>query len=172
MAVILGALAWLIWPALNNDCSGTTGDAIPTEPPDEARRLQHPAGFSVVVPPDWEPAGMPLRKSDPMVRLFPAVPKGKNCPVRRAKAGLVISNLGTSRPADLGSFRRITFQGQRAYERMEVRRESTFDDPAQSEYRLYVQTDGGWFAVDYFIAEGRTTLPPMIRDYIGTLRWR
>ena len=171
VALIVGGLAFLIWPAVNVDCTGSTGSAIPAGPPDEARRLRHPAGFSVIVPPDWQSREIPLRKDDPSLRLFPQVPKGPSCPVRRAEAGLVIANLGAGRPPALDGFQRIAFQGRAAYERMDVTRTSTFDDQARSEYTMYIERDADWFLVTYFIAEARTELPSSVRDYIETIRW-
>jgi hypothetical protein len=161
VGLICGLLSCCLWPVVR-DSRGPSGDPIPEEPPDESNRIQHPAGFSVVVPPNWD-------ASDRGSLIL--TPKSPGRYARRSRALLVISPIGRDRPPELESMAPSVFQGQVAYERMKVVRKDTFDDPPLSEYQLYLQRDGNWYLVTYSIAEVRTTLPAMVRRYIGTLRW-
>jgi len=69
----------------------------------------------------------------------------------------------------LASFTRFTFQHYFAYEKMQIKRKATFDDPAISSYDLYVDRDGTWWHVNFFVAEEMTVLPTAIRQYINTV---
>jgi hypothetical protein len=154
-------LSCCLWPIVR-DSRGPAGDPIPRRPPDEANRLRHPAGFSMVVPPNWG------SHVDGSLLIAPLTP-GRYA--RRSKALIAVSCLGRDEPPDLESMQRTLFLGREAYEEMRVVRRWTFDDGAWSEYRLYLRRGGDWYEVKYGITEERTTLPDAVRLYLDTLRW-
>jgi hypothetical protein len=161
IGLICGLLFGCLW-TIGRDSRGLSGDPIPSQPPNEASRVHHPTGFSIVVPPNW---GSHISGSFLMAPLSP----GRSA--RRSKALVVVSYLGDKRPPELEGLKRITFFGQEAYEGMKVVRRWTFDDGAWSEYYLYLRHGEAWYLVKYGIAAERSILPDMIRQYINTLSW-
>lgn len=115
----------------------------------------------MVAPPDWN------RHIAGSLVLAPASP-GRYA--RRSKALIVVTCLGRSQPPELERLARTVFLGHEAYEGMRVVRKWTFDDGAWSECMLCVAHDGDWYEVRYGIAEERTALPEVVRQYINTLR--
>jgi len=59
--------------------------------------------------------------------------------------------------------RGMRFFGPAAFERMNVIRKDSSDDPAWSEYILYARHGERWYEVKRGIAVERTELPGMIR---------
>jgi hypothetical protein len=161
VALICGLLSCCVWPVVR-DSRGPSGEPIPVLPPDEANRVHHPAGFSIVAPRNW---GSHSGGSLLMAPLSP----GRYA--RRSKALLHVSWIGRDRPPGLEGLQAVGPAGQEAYEGMRVVRRWTFDDGAWSEYDLYLRHGEDWYVVRYGIAEERTILPEMVRRYIGTLRW-
>jgi hypothetical protein len=161
VVLIIAFLSACLLPIVRNS-GGPAGDPIPKVAPDEAHRIYHPSGFSIVVPPDWS---APDRGS---LALYPKSP-GRYA--RRSKAFLLIAPIGGRRPEEVEGLAKTSFQGQEAFEGMEVIRHDTFDDPPWSEYRLIFRRGEDWYLVQYGIAEERTTLPDMVRRYIDTLSW-
>ena len=161
LAVIVGVLAFL-WSFVR-DPNGPRGDPIPAQPPSEVNRQHNPLGFSIVMPVNWTCATTAGELA--------AVPRTHSRFSRRSKAMIVVSWAGRDRPTDIEDFQRTTFRGQKAYEVMRIMRRWTFDDGAFSEYTLYVRHADDWYKVRYGIAEERTTLPDIIRQYISTLQW-
>jgi hypothetical protein len=162
VAIVLAFIAmWscCLLPAVWNAERGL-GRAIPEEPPEEYRRVYHPAGFSIVAPRNWEACV----RSD--LGLYPMSTRAG-----RSKAWIKVQHVGWSPPPDLKAMRVVKFLGQEAYETMSVVREDSFDDPAWSEYRMYFQHEGRWYEIEYGVAEERTELPPIVRSYLNTLRW-
>lgn len=161
VAGICGVLSCCLWPVVR-DARGPAGDPIPNEPPDEANRVYRPLGLSIVVPPDWAvaPAG-----------LLVMAPQNPGRYARRSKAMIVVTPLGRGRPTGLENLRRTEFLGQEAYEGMRVVRAWSFDDGAWSEYTLDTRQGEDWYEIRYGIEEERTSLPEVIRRYLGTLRW-
>jgi hypothetical protein len=168
VAAILGGLWLLFWPVIR-DSRGPRGDPIPSQPPQEANRVHHPAGFSIVCPPRWEPHVRRTLESFPETLILSPQTPGPYA--RRSSALIVVNRLGTARPTEIEGLQPTIFQGQPAFERMQVVRTSTFDDPAWSNYELVLSHGPNWYLVSYGIAEERTTLPPMIQRYLNTLRW-
>jgi hypothetical protein len=161
VGLICGLLSCCLWPIVR-DSRGPAGDPIPRQPPDEANRVRLPGGFSIIVPPNW---------ASHTYQTFMMAPLSPGRYARRSKALVLISYLGRKRPPGLEGLRRTTFLAQEAYERMRVVRSWTFDDGAWSEYTLYFRHDEDWYEVKYGIAEERTSLPGMVRQYINTLHW-
>lgn len=163
-AVIIGPMTCCLLPiAWDARGRGPVGRPIPEGAPDESRRIHHPAGFSIIAPPDWD-----ARTDGP---LFLA-PRQPGRPARRHKALISVMDIGHSQPSQLvEDLRVVEYLGQTAYEKMSVVRKDTFDDPAWSEYILFVRHGGSWYMVTYGIAEERTELPDVVRRYLDTLRW-
>lgn len=161
IGLICGLLSCCLWPIVR-DSRGPSGDPIPKQQPNESNRIRHPAGFSIVVPPNW------VSRVNGSIFMAP-VSSGRYA--RRSKALINVANLGHDRPSGLESLRQTTSFGQEAYEGMKVVRSWTIDDGAWSEYELFLRHGADWYLVTYGIAEERTTLPDMIREYINTLSW-
>ena len=161
VALIIGVLNGCLWPIVR-DARGPAGLPIPDRLPEESRRVRHPLGFSMVVPPDWN------CHIGGSLLMAPATP-GRYA--RRSKALIVVARIGPDRPAGLGPRARTRFQGGEAYEGMRVVRPWSFDDGAWSEYTLDFRRGGHWYEVRYGIAEERQSLPPIVRRYLDTLRW-
>jgi hypothetical protein len=55
IAILVPAGAFFLYPIVTSENFGKPlGRAVPTEPPDEANRVHHPQGFSLIYPPNWE----------------------------------------------------------------------------------------------------------------------
>jgi hypothetical protein len=154
VAIIVGCLVYLC----RGISRGPRGDPIPKQPPNEANRV-HRGPLSIVVPPNW------IMPSQSFI-LAPHNPSGS-----RSKALITLGGLGEDRPPDLPpSYRKIEFRGQVAYERMVVVRKRTDEHP-WSEYTLIFPHEGDWYQLIYGIAEERTALPVIIRQYLNTFCW-
>ena len=158
--IILAFVSGFVWFVVNSieRPDGPLGSPIPTEPPDEANRVHHPSGISLVLPPYWL-----LSRHD----FFDARPR--DIPGRRSKAFIVITSNGSSAQHDTAGWSSVLFQGQPAKERMVVEREYTLDDGALSCYSLWFQRSGRTYLVKYGLAEERTELPAMVRKYLETM---
>jgi hypothetical protein len=84
---------------------------------------------------------------------------------------IVFECIGPDRPAGGEGWQEANFLGQKGYETMEVVRKWTLDDAAWSQYTLQFPHGKNWYELKYGIAEERTALPPMVRQYINTFRW-
>ena len=165
--VIIAGLIALLLPAIqaSRDASlfpdGPWGELIPSEPPHESRRLIHQAGFSIIVPPNWE-----VFDRNPDVQI-----------VARHQGGLRLKSFITimhSIPDAeiLSSWIRTSFNGHVAYEQtMHVERKDTFDESGFSSYQLYVEESGQWWLIVYGLAKECKSLPPEIAAYIKSIRF-
>jgi hypothetical protein len=122
---IVAIAMWIFWPASLPD-------------PKESNRVSHPAGYSIIVPPEWE-SSMDARSTDPYVkdriRLRPARP-GRYQPeiaVARFRKPPDLAALKAS-----GEYRDGEFQGQAAL---------VHDRPIKKYwvYKVLFQRDGDWF---------------------------
>ena len=157
VVVMCGCLAWLLWPLIRK---GPAGRAIPAFVPDESRRVVNPDGYSIVLPPRWRCV---TNTSDLGIFLCPESPIAA-----RSTATMTLFQL-RERPSVYG-FTETRFRQFVAWERMDVVRESTFDDPAISDYILLINHENGWLRFEYSIAKSRTELPGQIGSYIDTIR--
>lgn len=151
---------------------------IPTNPPDEAHRVTHPDGYSIIIDPDWETdfkndRSMGHHNSERIYRSSVAV--------------YPIEYLGTAtyfwpffsvtrysdRPHISNTMRPTEFQGRPAFEHFLP---AARKPPLQCGYELIFQRDDSWFHIAWFKyvseqdSKTLTTLPPMIRTYIETFR--
>jgi len=168
--VILGGIFGVLYPAVravrdapSRFTPGPPGEMVPSEPPQEANRIVHESGVSIIVPPNWEK----ILDYGPETPFF--VIAARVSGARRLTATLTIQRAGPLTDADLSGMRPLTFQGFTAREQMQVAREWTFDDPPYSGYTLYVDVDGEWWQVTYSAAAKLDTLPPEVRAYIETI---
>lgn len=158
----------LLYPAVQqtHDPNGPPGKMIPETLPDEENRFTFPGRPSIIVPPNWE------IRHDKYQAEFHSLLIWPRCGGRRRPSSLLIWK-ETPPPdiEDLSLFKNTKFQGFPAYERMVITREDSFDDPATSEYDLYINRDGEWWHVNFLISDEMTALPAMMREYINTLQF-
>lgn len=158
-SVIAGFFIWGI-PILEQlRPEGPHGEMIPAEPPQEANRVFHANGLSIIAPKNW---------NQPMERASSLVIAARGTPGRRLRSAIFVN---PTAPPNLTEFTTTTLNGLPAYEKMEVMREDTFDDPASSRYQLYVDDSGQWWNVTFLVQDSIRTLPAGIRQYIDTIRF-
>ena len=157
VVVIFGCLAWFLWPIIR---MSPAGRAIPAFVPDESRRVVNADGYSIVLPPRWQ---CRHNLSGFGIIMCPESPIAA-----RSTATIVLSQL--REPPALDGFTETHFDEHVAWERMDIVREWTIDDPPRSNYVLLIDHNGDWFRFEYSIAKSRTDLPKEIRSYIGTIR--
>lgn len=157
-------LALILYPAVQKarNPKGPPGKRIPTELPVEANRVRHPAGLSIIAPPNW----------DQMRELVPDEPAlfiaARGMPGRRLTS--LISIERCDQP-ELAGFKQIEFRGDTAFEQTTIDRHDTFDDPASSHYDLYIDRGDQWWHVTFRTAAEMQELPPAIRAYIETIEF-
>lgn len=54
---------------------------------------------------------------------------------------------------------------------MVITGKSSFDDPARSDYDLFINRDDEWWLVRFEVAKEMTELPEIMREYINTIRF-
>ncbi|QGQ21256.1 hypothetical protein F1728_00420 [Gimesia benthica] len=165
--LIMTGLVLVLLPAVHNKyaADGPLGEMVPITAPKEENRITHPSGFSIIAPPNWLEKDMGSEYV--WIRLAP-----RQYGARRVLSTLTISREGPLDPTGVPKgFKKVTFQGFRAYERMVVMREYLFDDPAISDYDLYVDRDGEGWHVNYSLSTTMTELPEIMREYINTIRF-
>jgi hypothetical protein len=166
VVAILGGLSALLYSALQQvrNPKGPHGELVPTAAPEEANRIVHATGLSIVAPKNWDQ----IRDEGPDVPFLCVAARG--IPGGRLTSFITIHS--TERPGEtlLSGATRVSFQGFPAYERMAIDRASTFDDPARSTYSLYVDAAGDWWAITWVVADAVRELPPEIKKYIDTVR--
>lgn len=148
------------------DPNGPHGKMIPVSPPNEKNRFTYPARPSIILPPNWE---IRHDKDDAEFHSLLIWPR---CGMRRRPSFLPIG-IETPPPEkeDLSKYKQVKFKGFPAYERMVITREDSFDDPARSDYVLYINRDGEWWHVSFLVSDEMTELPAMMRQYINTIRF-
>lgn len=157
-------LCLVLYPAVlkTRNPKGPYGARIPIELPDEANRVKHPAGLSIIAPVNW----------DQMRELVPDEPSlfiaARGMPGRRLTS--LISIERCSLP-ELDGFTQIDFRGDTAYELTIIDRRDSFDDPASSHYDLYIDRGDQWWHVTFRTAAEMTELPSAIRTYIETIEF-
>lgn len=157
-------LALILYPAVQQarNPKGPPGQRIPTELPVEANLVRHPAGLSIIAPPNW----------DQMREFVPDEPAlflaARGMPGRRLTS--LISIERCPQPA-LAGLKKIDFHGDTAYEQTMIDRHHTLDDPASSHYDLYVDRGDQWWHVTFRTAGEMTELPLAIRAYIETIEF-
>ena len=161
--IVAGSLV-LLWPVFNSKNWGKPlGRAVPLEPPDEANRVGHPQGFSIIYPPNWE------------VRVQDAPPKPslngspRSLIPSRNHAMLLVVKHGRDVPFDLSGFHPVEFQGEPAHEEEAVR-QVQYEKPPAFVYGLIFQRGGCWYEVRYYNPDQLPSLPEIIRQYLSTFR--
>ncbi|QDT26660.1 hypothetical protein Enr10x_19700 [Gimesia panareensis] len=156
----------LLYPAVQQarDPNGPPGKMIPDILPDEKNRFSYPARPSIILPPNWE---IRHGKEEPEFHSLLIWPR---CGMRRRPSSLSIwINSPPPENEDLSKFKRVKFQGFPAYERMVISRKDSFDDPARSDYDLYINRDGEWWHISFLVSDEMTALPAMMRKYINSI---
>jgi hypothetical protein len=156
---------FLWWPILTSENFGKPlGQAIPTEPPDEANRVVHPQGFSIIVPPNWEPR----ISDDPPFVAIGAAPR--MLLPSRWSAGLRVGRRPEKLPLDVADHRPTRFQGMPAFEHVTRQPGVFLDRPPRFFYTLVFQRDGVGYELGYHLADDRESLPPNMQQYFNTFR--
>ncbi|QDU42731.1 hypothetical protein Mal52_11980 [Symmachiella dynata] len=167
IVVICGGLFALLYPAvqMQRNPKGPHGSMIPQEPPDERNRVFHSSGVSIVAPLNWD-------KIRDYSFGFPFLSvAARGVPGARLRSFIEIQLTDAPGEDIQNRYRPLRFQGWPAYERMQIDREDSFDDPASSSYELYVNRNDEWWLVRFIIADEMTELPPEIRRYLDTIRF-
>lgn len=149
-------LAFGVW-------AGWSSPAIPNGPPDEANRLHHPRGFSIVVPAGWV---VHVTDADPYFSLS-ARPWSRF--PRRIPVGISVRRCGPDEPTGPSDDRPTEFQGLPAREGQEVR-QLIHERPLQFAYRLTFRRGDSRYEISYLHPGVIRTLPDAVRDYLSTFR--
>lgn len=163
---IIGGLFALFYPMIQSarNPKEPNGQIIPSDPPKESNRITHASGLSIVAPVNWDQ----VRENGSNVPFLCIAARGR--PGTRLNSIITISIANPSPDeSKLKTFNKVEFQQRPAHEKIQVLREWTFDDPAQSSYDLYLNRDGKWWHINFFVAQKLTELPPDIRRYINTV---
>lgn len=166
--LIIGGLVALLYLSvmIARNPKGPHGERIPRAAPLESNRIIHPTRLSIIAPENWDQ----IRDRGPDVPFLSIAARGT--PGRRL--GSIITVTTVSPPPDearLSTFKQIVFQGQPAYEHMQILRKGSFDDPATSQYDLYLHSGGHWWNISFLVADEMTAIPPQIRQYIETVQF-
>ena len=157
----------VLYPAIQSSRNpkGPPGKVYPSSPPNEANRIVHPTGLSIVAPENW----------DQVTEMGPDIPflriAARGAPGRRLRSIIMVSQCSPDPDeAMLAARNKTAFQGATAFEACTVTREDSFDDPASSSYDLYFEQNGIWWQVSFLVADRMTELPDSIRQYVDTLQ--
>jgi hypothetical protein len=169
IALVVSCPFWLLlwWPIGTSPNSGAPlGRGIPAEPPDEANRVVHPQGFSIILPPNWESTILGVSSSDAgEIVAFP-----RQLVPTRSGAGIVLSNYGKRSPTDLSDAQPVRFQGKPAFERVSTRPGVFLDSPPLFRYSLAFQRAGAWYELMDSLARDQRAIPQVIQQYFNTFR--
>jgi len=144
---------------------GPAGDSIPAESPDEANRIVHASGLSIIAPQNWDQ----IRDRGPDVEFLCIAARNRQLH-KRLRSFITISEADQPTPATLSDYVAVAFQGSSAYECLRVDREYSFDDGARSSYSLYVNAEGRWWYIEWRVAETIREMPPQIKEYLDTIK--
>ena len=143
------------------------GRNVPVEPPNEANRVSHRLGFSLVYPPNWEIL-VTEDQPDPSINGPPSINGFPRTLIPSRISGIYVARLGKQRP-DVSADRRTEFQGEPAYEHVSGR-PGNWDDPPQFNYAIAFQRNGTWYRLLYGIGQERDTLPATVKPYFETFK--
>ncbi len=168
LVVVIGIVAGLVavlYSAVQQcrNPKGPHGAMIPAEPPNEANRIRHATGLSIIAPENWDQT-IDRGPDFPELSIAP-----RGIPGTRLKALIIVQEMDAPGEDVLRGCSRLTFQGFKAHETMRIERTNTFDDPAWSSYHLYVNRDGEWWHIMFGLADETRVLPPEIRQFLNTI---
>ena len=166
--MVIGVLVAVLYPAVQRarNPNGPHGEVYPTASPDEANRISHPSGVSIIAPLNWEQ--MPgLGAETPYVEIA-----ARGTPRRRLRSIITVSKCGAEPSQSLlDACEQTQFQQLKAFETCQVLRDSTFDDPASSRFDLYVKQSDVWWQISVLVADRMPVLPGALRQYVETVRF-
>lgn len=164
IVLIIGVLIALLLPAVaqQRHPNGPWGRMIPNEPPDEANRIAHSSGLSIIAPENWDRA-----EFGPGEIFVGIHARGKG----RIRSQITIYKAEPSNTQFLNGAREFEFQGYPACEKTVVERESSFDDPAYSSHSIYVNQNENWWSIELLIQKRLDGLPEEFRPYLKTIRF-
>jgi len=138
---------------------GPLGEAIPRDPPQEANRIQSAElGLSIVLPTNWQ-----HKSIGDQLHVHPRA-------VGRTPSALFISTVERPPETDLVGCRLIQIQGNVGYEKTALRRRGTIDDPSTTESTIFMKVGPQWLQVVLLIEGEFSMVPPMILQYVETIR--
>lgn len=168
VAIVLIAMGFLFYPVIEMRLRyGAAGEMIPSDAPDEARRIVHASGVSIVVPENWE-----LTNDSPYNRRFTIAARVLP-PGSRRTSYIEIRKLDSDEAEpDVTGFQQTQLQSYPAYERMVAdERTRGASDRRYSTYDLYVDRDGEWWHICFTVADVLSELPLEMRQFIETVRF-
>ena len=161
---IVAGLFLVLYPVVQRtrNPKGPPGAIIPAVPPDEANRVAHQSGLSIVAPTNWDQ----IREQG---NDHPAITiAARGIPGTRLKSVLSVKQCNPPAPQMLGRFIKVKWGSDVAWEAMTVDR--PFDD-SRSTYELYISNDRGWWHIEFIVATNLTELPQEVRQYIETIKF-
>jgi hypothetical protein len=159
---------FLGWPIVTSENFGKPlGRAIPSAPPDETNRVVHSQGFSIVLPPNWEPQIIGARSVSMPWEIY-ALPR-QLIPAR-GSGGISVIKYDRGEPFDVSGYQSTLFQGMPAHERISTQPGVFLDSPPRFHYALAFQRAGCWYELNYSLASEPRALPRIIQHYFDTFR--
>ena len=170
VVLISVALIALLYPAVqqarNSMGPGPHGELIPVTAPREENRINHPSGLSIIAPPNWKNRWEMLA-DNPEINI-----SARRSTRRHDHSEItILGNQSAPDKEELLDYTKLEIQGFPAYEKMVIEQKYSFDDGAWSIYELYIDRDDVWWHVSFSVAKEMTELPPMMREYINTIRF-
>lgn len=165
VAVILCGLVAMLYPVVQRtrNPNGPHGEIYPSVAPNEANRITHQTGLSIILPENWDD----LSGTSPILRIA-----CRGTPLQRLSSVITISQRNPKPDQQtLARYKAIQFQGYPAYEMCSTERKDFLDDPATSSYDLLIQREDVWWHVNYMVADEMSVLPNSIRQYIETIEF-
>jgi hypothetical protein len=140
---------------------------IPKHPPDEANRIHHPSGFSIVRPPDWIAEASSFEESDTdTLVLAPGCKRMRYCPR--------INVTRLTQPPELEGFSEATLGPYQAHRKLDVQIGGGDEPYFMCEY--VVLSRQTWFRIVYVTPNGPwgkpqyNDVPVEIAKYLETFR--
>lgn len=168
IVVSILTVLFLVYVDMTRNPKGPIGRTIPKTSPREENRIFHPSGLSFVAPPNWDSN---LTRATLQEVPWLSVAPREGLSTRYQRANFSCKQINKPEQEELTKSQQVQFQDFSAYERMYVWREDSFDAPAGSTYVLLIDRNGQWWRISYGIGKETTTLPPIIREYINTIRF-
>lgn len=156
IAVFVSAILYFYAPLLRH------GRYLPSRPPEEADRVHHPAGFSLIVPGDWKSLIMEGEGDG-----FPPAINANPGDASRYAPVINVRILG--RKDFAAAVMNATFQRQPARE--EINKGNVGDNYPMFSYSLTFERNGTPFQLSYTTFTERDSVPKEIRQYLETFQY-
>lgn len=162
VGVILTCCSPILWPLLTT----RVGQDVPLTGPNEANRVEHPSGFSIVAPPNWTGRAVGGDPDfPPSIYLYP-----QSAFPRRYSATLGVMRYLGKPERDLEGAKDTVFQGQPAFEHISMAPYRGFESPAHFGYKLIFPRGDKWYAIQFGICVELGDVPAVFREYFDSFR--